>query len=755
MKNAPSIDGNKEQIQCGATEERGRTIDPADNQADALQGDDDVGEAGDDMETDDDVKAVDVNVADDAKPAEKRVKSEKKTFSWSQNSDSSAFLTPPQYDREEPPFPKKRKATYGSFVAGLKKRKVEVSKRNIKVEQKGKPKSRGKKRIAKSDPDTQVCVKAEDDDALQIVPVGNMRPKDKYLFLMRQFVPHVEVAFNELSIVRSTAIAYLTTFDSLIDDNDLSVVHLTVMFEKMLFVRLPDELKEKWATEEGKRASELRRLVMRSCLTMARKNLFGDFVARAVDDANNVDLVDDDNGNPVLPIWLLMTETPRKGKKTRTESDKMSKKGNDDKKDAVKYSINAKSVFETVSRNEVLKKPKTDYNERNKIVKRTYPKRQEMAYYALNYLYHALLKSFTRTRRSAKMAFFNSVGYLFMNWKSYDECEVKDSDVQLRWAAPFGESALGTWDVNLIEASETYKENTLSVDNGNVAAYERFGRAASDVVLLASHDVFVRDDKSDCGTNESGQRRRAGNEKRSWKKAINLMDVVLRVLECLCGFPSWFPSHDILRAHEYSIPLLYTLARTLRKILSMVPSRHIQDGPPADSAKCTGEADTKFAGDKDRASEDDVTRTGEAGEPFHGVDACDDGDDGDPSSHSAVTGSTTAREGVHADAEKDTGGEHDRCVEEEHAAKFMALFMTDEIASAFNLRQATCTIDDNVYWAEHIGGSNESTTRFAHITLGAREKTEETDMDSDESKNVEGGVVDPESEEEEEDNFGF
>ena len=159
------------------------------------------------------------------------------------------------------------------------------------------------------------------------------------------------------------------------------------------------------------------------------------------------------------------------------------------------------------------------------------------------------------------------------------------------------------------------------------------------------------------------------------------------------------------------------------------------------------------------------------------MDACDDGDDGEPrnvrghgerngernngnghsggSSHSAVTGSTTARDGVHADAEEDTGGEHDRCVEEEHAAKFMALFMTDEIASAFNLRQATCTIDDNVYWAEHIGGSNESTTRFAHITLGAREKTEETDMDSDESKNVEGGVVDPESEEEEEDNFGF
>ena len=220
---------------------------------------------------------------------------------WSQNSDSSAFMTPPP-NNEDPIFTKKRKQSYSSFVASLKKRKVDADGNDVKKT----AKDRTKKLKVKVDPDHAVNVKAEADEEMDIVPRGSMRPKDQYLYLMRQYVPYVEIAFNELSTIRSTAIAYLAEFDSKTNDNDISVFDFTVVFENILFVRQPEEVKEKWMTPEGKRASQLRRTVMRSCLSMARKNLFHDFANRDAEDMENADVVTDADGNPVLPIWFLL-----------------------------------------------------------------------------------------------------------------------------------------------------------------------------------------------------------------------------------------------------------------------------------------------------------------------------------------------------------------------------------------------------------------------------------------------------------------
>ena len=123
----------------------------------------------------------------------------------------------------------------------------------------------------------------------------------------------------------------------------------------------------------------------------------------------------------------------RKRDGTSTQS-KSESKGNDKE---VKYSINAKNVADAVARNEVRNKPKDDFNERKRIVQRGYPKRQEMGFYALKYLYHGLLKTLTKTRRDAKTTFFNSIGYLFMDWSAHEECAVKDLAVHLHWTALF------------------------------------------------------------------------------------------------------------------------------------------------------------------------------------------------------------------------------------------------------------------------------------------------------------------------------
>ena len=294
-------------------------------------------------------------------------------------------------------------------------------------------------------------------------------------------------------------------------------------------------------TPEVKRSSELRRTVMRSFLSMARKTLFHDFAHRDAEDMENADVVTDADGNPVLPIWLLLKENERSSKKRRTAEEKR-------RDSAVKYSFNGKTVADAVSQNEQRKEPKVEFNYRNRIVKRGYPKRVEMGHYAMNYLYHSLLKTFTKTRRPAKLMFFNLFGYLFMDWTTCAEVEVKDSSVYMRWAAPMGVSALETWDSDEITASLTYKESTDNLENGNMDAYSDFARAADDVVLLVKHDVLVRTEKA-VSAKTDNQRRRIGDTKKVWNKAINLMELVVRVLEPLCGFTSAHPVGDILRAH--------------------------------------------------------------------------------------------------------------------------------------------------------------------------------------------------------------
>ena len=107
---------------------------------------------------------------------------------------------------------------------------------------------------------------------------------------------------------------------------------------------------------------------------------------------------------------MIITDILKK-RKTRC---KCARKNTDESLD-LKHSINSKSESDNVSRNEVQKTPKTDFNERKKTVKRVYKKRSDMGYYGLNYLYHSLLRTLAETIRAATILFFITVGYLFMD----------------------------------------------------------------------------------------------------------------------------------------------------------------------------------------------------------------------------------------------------------------------------------------------------------------------------------------------------
>ena len=87
-----------------------------------------------------------------------------------------------------------------------------------------------------------------------------------------------------------------------------------------------------------------------------------------------------------------------------------------------------------------------------------------------------------------------------------------------------------------------------------------------------------------------------------------------------------------------------------------------------------------------------------------------------------------------------------------HALKaFMNAVMNKETATEFNLRQATCTVDETMYWAEHIGGENEFTELYGHIDI----MEEDDDVDVDTTGAAIRTYDSSEDDEDDDENFGM
>ena len=281
-------------------------------------------------------------------------------------------------------------------------------------------------------------------------------------------------------------------------------------------------------------------------------------------------------------------------------------------------------------------------------------------------------------------------------------------------------------------------------------------------------------------------RRRTGVNRRTWRKAVNLMDVVRDLLERSCGFGSKHPAYDILSAHPDSIALLYNVARTFRAFLSLLPQREIFK--PSDGA--TDKTNTGSSGVRDGSDErtdggknDQGSNEEGDGRPKQGhqivadackkelapvqtnieddtpvagsiqVDACqgcesagaigtDDpkggtnsgGDDGpEDAEGTAAVAPLIAENGVDITA-----------VEGAVTSLFELLMM--DVATAHNLKHVTCSVLEKKYWEEHIGGENDSTERFGTICMTG---DDDVDKDDGSGEGVESG------EEDEEEDFGM
>ena len=383
---------------------------------------------------------------------------------------------------------------------------------------------------------------------------------------MNEFVVHIEEAFHKSSLARCTSIAVFQMILEGMDEEVVPIELLSEIIRSLLFVRKTDERLDKaWKSPEGKLASQVWRRVMRCCLNMARRNVFEVFNEVAGDN------------KPLIPWWL-----------TR----KVEVKG------AFQEYLVKGHVEHAVDTCEVRRNPSDDFDRREKVLRRSFPHRSDVGIHVFTYLYSLLKNLYTDTRRSAREVFFKKIGYLLMDWTEFPQFPVHDSTVVMGWVEPVRGSISDIISCGVMKKNKTYvppykainpkkkdswdellensnpvvgeKEDVQS-DGFNATNYVDFCRSVKDVTLLVEHDIVLRKP----GVKDRVVRRRVGSNKRRIRKAVNLMDIVRKILEHACGFGADHVNYDILKGHAWSTALIYSMARTLRVIIDLKCHREI------------------------------------------------------------------------------------------------------------------------------------------------------------------------------------
>ena len=81
--------------------------------------------------------------------------------------------------------------------------------------------------------------------------------------------------------------------------------------------------------------------------------------------------------------------------------------------------------------------------------------------------------------------------------------------------------------------------------------------------------------REDVPTNELCHR--DGNCVKKWRRGINLMEVLVLLMQLLCGLAQDDEFFDILESHHKSILVIYTMARAFRVLLDENSTRNISD----------------------------------------------------------------------------------------------------------------------------------------------------------------------------------
>jgi len=185
------------------------------------------------------------------------------------------------------------------------------------------------------------------------------------------------------------------------------------------------------------------------------------------------------------------------------------------------------------------------------------------ALFAMRMLYSSITKHLNESRKAGPAEFFDFIGYLFVSWKSFRNCPVKDSAVDLSWAADEEGSAI---QLNDIPDSHMHTKGEADRLMKNEELYKTFTASRPELVITVEHDVMVR-----LGGRSSRLRRHTGEAVKRWKRGIYLMDVAAFFVKSFCLFEKYESIYDMLSYHRRSIAVLYSMAIVLRMVLESRP----------------------------------------------------------------------------------------------------------------------------------------------------------------------------------------
>lgn len=359
--------------------------------------------------------------------------------------------------------------------------------------------------------------------------------KRKYEDLMEAQLVHLRVAFSEETVapcIYNTVISMILTDAG---DGDLTVYALNKILSTVVFALKKTDKKEVYRTRSGSLASRFRQKVMIRVLKTAQSNTLQVF------DSENSESQNHTPHQLEHPTWLRKVCA-----------------------DGSTY-ISSAMIVEAQRSMEMRNEHRNATYERSlKIVNGTIkPGRRDIGVYAMRYLYSTMLKTFSKGRKSAPRQFFETIGYLFLEWSSYQKCLVRDSSVLV--------VEMGNKDGHTGVFSRTDVPSTLNFTDEpneenrrgtNKQRFKSFCQDRTELCLISEHDVYVR-----TRTKKTSFRSHKGDERRRWRRVISLLDVASHFISGLCGFDRNDDVLDILSFHKKSITALYLVAKVIKQVI--------------------------------------------------------------------------------------------------------------------------------------------------------------------------------------------
>ena len=541
------------------------------------------------------------------------------------------------------------------------------------------------------------------------------------LTLMDSRVPYFNIAFSKETVRNSIAVRVFDLIRIKGQNDWVSLSGMWTVLQAAVFAldNSKGQTRKVFKEGVGKEASTLRRRILIQAMYHAQRDTFNVFLPRNDESKENSDIAKQEKRNDISKKGKVKVSRVKKDLVVKRECPSLpSWLVGGDKEPYIKTSdIDAARRYHEEVNGNVFSKRMT------KISRGASPTRADDALHAMIKLYTYTSDIMQGTRRHFPSEFFLQVGYLFLDWSKYPDCKVSKDSLEMYWAIPRSEFVRPKFDDVEIPESVTRLENPESVDEENEELFTTFAEKRNELELIVSHDVWVRKNGR-----MTDQRNHPGDERRVFRRCVNLMDVAGFICRTISGFDHHEVSFfNILKFHKKSIACLYQFALVLRDLVQYMGDGLFTDAAVAsdDEEENREEVDQK---DDLTPTDSDLLRTAEG-----------DASTGVPLSQEASSSHVVAREGQEEGADKSGTGnpnevvaeapdedladeDNENCPEQgnssggnlEDAAtedeetkkifldKFVALFLPNDTTRKRCMKRALLCVAEERYDLEHI-----------------------------------------------------